>query len=77
MQYCFGDIVIVEGRKIGVIVDSWCGSPQGEPPSHDVYVRSYRDIRRYAESEIRRCLVRRFLYLDDAEMKYQENVERS
>lgn len=29
MKFCFGDIVVVDDRLIGVIVKSWCRSSQG------------------------------------------------
>lgn len=75
MQYCFGDIVIVDGSQIGVIVKSW-GSPRyGEPARHEVYVRSYNCIREYPENEIRRYMVRH-KYLDDQELEWQANAER-
>lgn len=75
MQYCFGDIVIVDEIQIGVIVKSWQGSLFGNPPSHDVYVRSYNGIHNYPESEIRRYMVRH-KYLDDQELEWQANAEK-
>lgn len=74
MQYCFGDIVIVDGNQIGVIVKSWESERWGS--THDVYVRSYNDIRHYAEGEIRRYMVRH-KYLDDQELEWQANAERA
>lgn len=74
MKYCFGDIVIVDGNQIGVIVKSWEASLQGLPESHDVYVRSYNSIVNYPESEIRRYMVRH-KYLDEQEMEWQANAE--
>lgn len=76
MQYCFGDIVIVDGDQIGVIVKSWEGSLQGNPTFHEVYVRSYNCIKNYPESEIRRYMVRH-KYLDDQELEWQANAERA
>ena len=29
MKFCFGDIVVVEGNQIGVVVKSWCKSLLG------------------------------------------------
>ena len=29
MKFCFGDIVVVEGNLIGVVVKSWCRSLMG------------------------------------------------
>lgn len=74
MKYCFGDIVIVDGNQIGVIVKSWEASLQGLPESHDVYVRSYNRIFNYPESEIRRYMVRH-KYLDEQEMEWQANAK--
>ena len=39
MKFCFGDIVVVEGNLIGVVVKSWCRSVQGKEANHDVYKR--------------------------------------
>ena len=39
MKFCFGDIVVVEGNLIGVVVKSWCRSLMGAEENHDVYVR--------------------------------------
>lgn len=73
MNFCFGDIVVVEGNLIGVVVKSWCGSLLGGEPNHDVYVRAYNRIRNYKESEIQRYMVRH-KYLDEEEMEYQKNA---
>ena len=75
MQYCFGDIVIVDGDQIGVIVKSWQPSTHGRTAHHEVYVRSYNCIREYLESEIRRYMVRH-KYLDDQELEWQANAEK-
>lgn len=78
MHYCFGDIVVVEGNLIGVVVKSWCGTissashEQGEP-HHDVYVRELDLIRTYPESEMQRYMVRH-KYLSAEEMEYQKNA---
>ena len=50
MKFCFGDIVVVEGAYIGVIVKSWISSQKGVV--HEVYVRSYGNIVEYKESDI-------------------------
>ena len=73
MKFCFGDIVVVEGRALGVVVKSWCGSMKGNEPSHDVYVRLTGKIKTYAESEIQRYMVRH-KYLDPQELEYQHNA---
>lgn len=71
MKFCFGDIVIVDGNQIGVVVKSW----QGPPVHHEIYVRSYNGIFDYTENKIRRYMVRH-KYLDEQEMEYQDNAER-
>lgn len=69
MRFCFGDIVVVEGNLIGVVVKSWCGSI----PRYDVYVREFCAIVEYAETEMERYLVRH-KYLDDIELEWQRNA---
>ena len=58
MKFCFGDIVVVEGNWIGVIVKSWCRSLKGAEPNHDVYIRMTDCIHNYPESQIQRYMVR-------------------
>ena len=70
MNFCFGDIVVVEGNLIGVVVKSWVGE---HDVSHDVYVRMFNAIREYKESQMQRYMVRH-KYLDDEEMEYQNNA---
>lgn len=71
MKYCFGDIVVVEGAYIGVIVKSWISSKNGIV--HEVYVRSYNSIVEYKESDIQRYMVRH-KYLNEEELEYQANA---
>lgn len=71
MNFCFGDIVVVEGNLIGVVVKSWVGNTTGV--THEVYVREYNGIREYPERDIQRYMVRH-KYLDDEEMAYQSNA---
>ncbi len=73
MKFCFGDIVVVDGDNIGVVVKSWCSSLKGGEPSHDVYVRMYNRIVNYKESEMQRYMVRH-KYLDDEELEWQKNA---
>lgn len=73
MKFCFGDIVVVDGGLIGVVVKSWCGSLQGKPPCHEVYVRMYNAIKEYPEGEMERYMVRH-KYLDDEELEWQRNA---
>lgn len=68
MNYTFGDIVVVEGELIGVIVKCWCSSNGGY--SYEVYVRMYNTIKTYKENEIQRYLVRH-KYLSEEEKEYQ------
>lgn len=73
MKYCFGDIVVVEGNWIGVIVKSLCGSLKGGEPNHDVYVRAWNEIVNYPESQIQRYMVRH-KFLDEQEREWQSNA---
>lgn len=54
MKFCFGDIVVVEGGLIGVVVKSWGKSFLGKPRNYDVYVRSWNIIQNYDEEDIER-----------------------
>ena len=69
MKFCFGDIVVVEGNLIGVIVKS-CISREN---NYDVYVRSYNRILNYPESKIERYMVRNN-ELNDEELEWQSNA---
>ena len=73
MRFCFGDIVVGEDSMIGVVVKSWCGTLQGKPPRHEVYVRMFNGIREYSENEMERYMVRH-KYLDDEELNWQRNA---
>lgn len=73
MKYTFGDIVVVDGENIGVIVKSWLTSSKGKPPYHEVYVRMYNGIKDYTEDEMERYLVRH-KYLSEEEKEYQSNA---
>lgn len=67
MKYCFGDIVVVEGDLIGVVVKCWCDK------TYEVYVRSFNIIKSYNENDIQRYMVRH-KYLNDEELEYQYNA---
>lgn len=67
MKFLFGDIVVIEGDKIGVIVKSW-KSIRGN--FYNVYVRVDEEVIEYNESEIERYKVRH-KYLDEIELHYQ------
>lgn len=73
MKYTFGDIVVVEGDFLGVVVKSWLTSSKGNPPYHEVYVRSYNGIKNYTEDEMERYLVRH-KELSEEEKEYQFNA---
>ena len=74
MKFVFGDIVVVEKYLIGVVVKSWARDNHNNEPKHEVYVRNYRGIKEYPNSQIQRYQVRH-KELDDEEMEYQHNAE--
>lgn len=71
MKFCFGDIVVVEGNLIGVIVKSWIRN--NKEIVYEVYVRSYNGIKEYKEDDIQRYMVRH-KELNDEELDYQDEV---
>ena len=71
MKFCFGDIVVVEEKLIGVIVKSWITCWKGKNiHNYDVYVRMKNAIANYQEKDIERYMVRH-KYLSEEEMEYQ------
>lgn len=72
MKFCFGDIVVVDGSNIGVIVKSWINQKDSSH-TYGVYVRLAQGIREYEESEIERYMVRH-KYLDEEELEWQYNA---
>lgn len=71
MKFCFGDIVVVEGNLIGVVVKSWVTYSQGKKiNNHDVYVRMHNSIENFREEDIERYMVRH-KYLNEEEIEYQ------
>ncbi len=68
MKFLFGDIVVVDNDKIGVIVKSWVSTKRGK--YYEVYVRMYNKIVEYNECDIERYRVRH-KYLDEEELSYQ------
>ena len=46
-KFQFGNVVVVDGENIGVIVKSW------EDNTHDVYVRLYNGVKQYHELDIK------------------------
>jgi len=73
MKFTFGDIVIVDGENLGVVVKSWVGIKPKGTIKHEVYVRMYNGIKEYNEDEIERYLVRH-KYLSEEEKEYQFNA---
>ena len=74
MKFCFGDIVVVEGNLIGVVVKSWITYSKGKKIcNYDVYVRMKNAIQNYREDEIQRYMVRH-KYLSEEELEYQHDV---
>ena len=72
-ELLFGDIVVVEGSLIGVVVKCWIGSALTNPiRKYDVYVRYYDSIKQYDENNIERYRVRH-KYLDEEELNYQKH----
>lgn len=69
MKLIFGDIVVVDESKIGVVVKCWSGTQ----PNVDVYVREYNRIQNYLVGQVERYQVRH-KYLSDEEMEYQHNA---
>ncbi len=78
MKLVFGDIVVVDGDQIGVVVKNWGRSnrttehPEGREPHVEVYVRSYNMIVEYPISKVERYLVRH-KELDENDLDYQAN----
>lgn len=71
MIFTFGDIVIVDGENLGVVVKCWNSS---KGCRYEVYVRMDNAIKDYPEANIRRYLVRH-KYLSKEEKEYQRNAE--
>lgn len=74
MKFVFGDIVVVEGELIGVVVKSWGVDNHGNESKQEVYVRNYNAIKEYPNSEIERYQVRH-KELNEEEIEYQHNAE--
>lgn len=77
MKYTFGDIVVVDGENLGVVVKCWLGNilvPKKERvPKYEVYVRMYNTIKEYPENKIERYMVRH-KFLSEEEKEYQYNA---
>lgn len=74
MKFCFGDIVVVNGDEIGVVVKCWQRSLRGKEPSYDVYCRMQDAIVCFPESGVQRYMVRH-KYLDEEELQWQKNSQ--
>jgi hypothetical protein len=51
-RFQFGNVVVVDGDQIGVIVKTWAGGIRDDKHNYDVYVRNYNGIRNFSESDI-------------------------
>ena len=71
MKFLFGDIVVVEGYLIGVIVKTWQSAMNGDY-SYEVYVRKYDCIQEYNEEDIERYKVGH-KELNEEELHYQNS----
>lgn len=76
MKLVFGDMVVVEGNMIGVVVKCWSRSTRGEEPTYEVYVRMFNRIKEYKASEVERYQVRN-KYLSEEEIEWQREAERN
>lgn len=72
MKFCFGDIVVVEGNLIGVIVKSWIRNT-AKHPIYEVYVRNFNSIHEVEEDLIERYMIRH-KELNEEEVEYQWNA---
>ena len=75
MKFCFGDIVVVRGNLIGVVVKAWIryAASGGTSHEYEVYVRMSRQIEQFREDEMERYMVRH-KELDEQEMEWQRNA---
>ena len=80
MKFLFGDIVVVEGNLIGVVVKSWREELYSSITKrfkykykYEIYVREYNEILEYEERQIDRYRVRH-KYLNEEEMEYQNSL---
>ena len=67
MKFLFGDIVVVNGNEIGVVVKTWQSNNSFE---YEIYNRMANSILTYAEENVERYLVRH-KYLNEEELEYQ------
>jgi len=71
MKFCFGDIVVVNGNEVGVVVKSWEG--MNCEHNYDVYCRMSETIENFKESEMERYMVRH-KFLDRQELSWNRNA---
>lgn len=72
MKFNFGDIVVVQGDFIGVIVKCWERTTGKDAGSffYDVYVRSFNRIIDYKEDEVERFIYNKEL-LEEEKINYE------
>ena len=78
MKFIFGDIVVVRGEDIGVVIKCWITSIKerennGDEMKYEVYVRNDNRIEDFYESEIERYMVQN-KELSKEEKVYQYNA---
>jgi hypothetical protein len=75
VKFCFGDIVVVRGNLIGVVVKAWIryAASGGTSHEYEVYVRMSRQIEQFREDEMERYMVRH-KERDEQEMEWQRNA---
>lgn len=73
-KFLFGDIVVVDKNRIGVILKTWEHHKMKSGRityTYDVFVKDYNEIKEYKEKDIERYRVRRS-YLNVQEVAYQK-----
>jgi hypothetical protein len=69
MKFLFGDIVVIKGNQIGVVVKTWEKSSLNTY-EYEIYNRITSQIETYLEKDVERYRVRH-KYLNEEEMEYQ------
>jgi hypothetical protein len=69
MKFLFGDIVVINGNEIGVIVKTW-NKISFNTYEYEIYNRMTDKIETYLEKDVERYRVRH-KYLNEEEMEYQ------
>lgn len=65
MNFQFGNVVVVDGGQIGVIVKSWEEGVVYIKRAHDVYVRNLNCINTYMEGDIRHFIYSKHLTTEE------------